>query len=330
MSVLLNESLVSLCSGEFLECLVECLVEEFELCIVDSLVINVLKSVELSLESLEFLVYLHACRREVKELRMESECRVRVVWIRILPSVEHCSVVDRKKLENALACRCSPVNHLLEIVELTYSEVILAAEREHRNRCTGTLPVSAAEANLEVSLYNELVLLRKRCEPSVLTVLPSYRSECLLVSDKYLVCEWLSHIESKRPYRELCSVERHHLVPVLERLAAAGESENLVRTEGWSSHLDECICTLRRLLCLLCRSAEDRICESRRVERRVLRTVDPSVIDCKSLRLCTFRKNKRVLLPLGTYSLSVADHLIAVLRCLFESDAGYSAFPEPF
>ena len=175
--------------------------------------------------------------------------------------MEHCGVVDRKKLEDALACSCSPVHHLLEVIELTYSEVVLSAEREHRNRCTGTLPVTAAEAYLEICLHYYLILLRKSGEPSVIAVLPCYRSKCLLVCDEDLVCERLGHVESEGPIRIVRAVERHDLVPVLESLSASCECEHFVRTEGRNCNLNDGIGTLRSLLCLLCRSAEDGVCE---------------------------------------------------------------------
>ena len=171
--------------------------------------------------------------------------------------MEHCGVVDRKELENALACLCSPVHHLLEIIELTYSEVILAAEREHRDRRAGSSPCPSLEVHLEVCLNHELILLRKRREPSVLAALPSQRLERVLVCDHDLVCERLGHIEGKCPYREVRAVERNDLCPVLEGLAAACQREDLIRSERRCSHLDEHIGTLRSLLCLLGRSAED-------------------------------------------------------------------------
>ena len=116
--------------------------------------------------------------------------------------MEHCSIVDRKELKHALSGRCSPINHLLEIVELTYSEIVCAAEGEHRDRCAGASPVATAETYLKIGLDNELTLLSKVCEPSVVAVLPCDRSQSLLVGNEDLVCERLCHIEGKSPYRE--------------------------------------------------------------------------------------------------------------------------------
>ena len=48
---------------------------------INPLIINLIQSIELSLKSLVLFVHLHAYCRKVEELRMESECRVRVVWI---------------------------------------------------------------------------------------------------------------------------------------------------------------------------------------------------------------------------------------------------------
>ena len=175
--------------------------------------------------------------------------------------MEHCGVVDRKELEDALACSCSPVHHLLEIIELTHSEVVLCTEREHRNRSAGTLPITAAEAYLDICLNHDLILLRKCREPSVLAILPCYRSKRLLVGDEDLICERLCHVECEGPIWIVRAVERHDLVPLLESLSASCEGEHFIWTKSRSSHLNDGVGTLRSLLCLLCRSAEDGVCE---------------------------------------------------------------------
>ena len=101
--------------------------------------------------------------------------------------MEHCGVVDRKELKNALSCCGGPIDHLLEVIELTYTEIILGAEGEYRDSCTGTFPVSSAELHLEVSLDNEFVSLRGNGKPSVVTVLPCYWSKGFLVGNEKLV-----------------------------------------------------------------------------------------------------------------------------------------------
>ena len=176
--------------------------------------------------------------------------------------MEHCSVIDRKKLKDALTCSGSPVNHLLEVIELTCSEIILSTEREHRYRCTRSLPVTSAESYLSISLYRNLILFRNIEEPSVLTLLPCDRSKSLPVSYENLVREWLGNIEGKIPYREIRIIKRNDLSPFLECLAAARKSKYFVRAKGWSSHLKNDIRTFSRSS-LGCLSAEDCICKCR-------------------------------------------------------------------
>ena len=101
--------------------------------------------------------------------------------------MEHCGVVDRKELENALSCSGSPVDHLLEIIELTYTEIILGAEGEYRDSCAGALPVTSAELHLEVCLYDKFVSLRGNGKPSVVTVFPCYRRKGFLICNEKLV-----------------------------------------------------------------------------------------------------------------------------------------------
>ena len=81
MRVLLHESLIAGCRRKLLESLVESLVKELKLGIVHSLVVYLVQSIQLSLKSLVGLVHLHACRRQMDELRMKSESRVRIIWI---------------------------------------------------------------------------------------------------------------------------------------------------------------------------------------------------------------------------------------------------------
>ena len=175
--------------------------------------------------------------------------------------MEHCGVIDRKELEEALAGRSSPVHHFLKIVEFTHSEIISTAECEYRDGGTRSLPVTAAETYLEVSLHHKGLLGRNLSEPSVFAVFPSYRSKCLFISYKKLILKHFCHVERKGPYREIDSLERNNLSPVLECLAAACDREHLIRAKGRSSYLKKDIGTFGSLLCLLCLAAEDSICK---------------------------------------------------------------------
>ena len=161
--------------------------------------------------------------------------------------MEHGSIIDRKKLKNALTCRSRPVYHLLEVVELTYSKVILSTEGEDRNCSTCSLPVTAAETYLQISLYCKLILIRHIEEPSVISILPCNRIESLSICDENLIRERLRHIKGKIPYRELALVERNNLCPLLERLATSCKCKNLVRTERRCCNLDKYICILDNL-----------------------------------------------------------------------------------
>ena len=77
----LHELLILLCSGKLLESLCVSLAEKLTLDVVHTFVIYLLKSVELCLKSLVLLIHLNSDCREMEELRMECEGRVRVVWI---------------------------------------------------------------------------------------------------------------------------------------------------------------------------------------------------------------------------------------------------------
>lgn len=83
--------------------------------------------------------------------------------------MEHGGIIDREKLKDALTCSSSPVNHLLEIIELAHSEIISAAECKYRNSCTGTFPAASSEAYLKIRLDYQFILFGNISEPSVLS-----------------------------------------------------------------------------------------------------------------------------------------------------------------
>ena len=81
VAVLLNECLVVLLCGKFLECLVKSLAKEKELRSVHLFVIDLVKGIQFSLKGLVLIVNLDTYSRQMQELRMEGECRIRIVRI---------------------------------------------------------------------------------------------------------------------------------------------------------------------------------------------------------------------------------------------------------
>ena len=50
------------------------------------------------------------------------------VWVGVCIGAEAGGVIDRQGLDNLLAALVSPVNHLLDVRELTYAKTLICAE----------------------------------------------------------------------------------------------------------------------------------------------------------------------------------------------------------
>ena len=81
MAISLHECLITSCSGEFCKSLVKGLPQHLQLGIVHSFIIDLRKSVKLSLELLVSLGHRHARCRKIDELRVKRERRVGIVRI---------------------------------------------------------------------------------------------------------------------------------------------------------------------------------------------------------------------------------------------------------
>ena len=80
-----------------------------------------------------------------------------VVGIAVLPGVCDVGVVDRQHLDKAHIGFCCPVNHQLQVTEVTHAQASLAAQREDGNDNTGTLPLREGESGL-LQLVNHCLM----------------------------------------------------------------------------------------------------------------------------------------------------------------------------
>ena len=102
-------------------------------------------------------------------------------------------------MQKALSGLCSPVNEQFEILELPYSETVLAPEGEHRNRSSGTAPRSPAEHRIQVTDHYAGVLRRNFGEEMVRAGFPTDREPGLGIEDDELILERFLDIEENRP-----------------------------------------------------------------------------------------------------------------------------------
>ena len=75
---------------------------------------------------------------------MEGYGRVGVVGVRVRPGVGHGGVVDRENLDDAHLPVGGPVGHEFEVFKVTDSEVVGAAEGEHGDGHSGSVPFFAS------------------------------------------------------------------------------------------------------------------------------------------------------------------------------------------
>ena len=124
------------------------------------LIVNLRQGVKLFLQGLIFLVDLHSGFRQGDELRMEGEGGIGIIRIGVRPGTCHRRVIDGKHLDYALPCHGSPVGKFLQVLELAHSETVLALEREHRNRNTGTPPWLPVKFGIPVANHEKRTLSR--------------------------------------------------------------------------------------------------------------------------------------------------------------------------
>ena len=71
---------------------------------------------------------------------MQSVDADTVIWITVLPSTSHIRIVDRQYLNDTLTGLVCPVNHHLQVSEITYTEATLTSQGEDGDNRSCTLP----------------------------------------------------------------------------------------------------------------------------------------------------------------------------------------------
>ena len=158
-----------------------CLAEHLELYPVDLDIIYLIQRIEFVLKGKIFIIHLDSCRREMYILRMQSESRIRIIRVRVLPGSRHRRIIDRQELDYALTGLYSPIHHFLQVIELAYSEVIFRPQREYRDCGTCSLPFPAVEMRLDRCLDGETTIRYGNIELPVVAVLPCNRPEGILI-----------------------------------------------------------------------------------------------------------------------------------------------------
>ena len=181
--VLLNERLVLLGREQRVLILLVQRLEEHHLRVIDVLVVRDRQGIESGFLRFVFLLLRRrqtAHRLDIDVYRMERKDRNGIVRITVEVVMTERGIVDRQRLDHLLAGSCSPVCHLLEILELTDTETFFRTQREDRNSHTRTFPTRLRAAETTVVLIDHTTLLDTP-DLAVLTPLGIHNSTALEV-----------------------------------------------------------------------------------------------------------------------------------------------------
>ena len=153
-------------------------------------------------------------------MRMEGIDADTVVGIAILPGTRHIGIGDRQHLKDTLFGLGTPVDHHLQIAEVTHAEATLTTEREDGNHRTCRLPRVNGEIGLRQFIDHHLAEFDfGQINRTVHTVLPEWCHIHLLIEGHELKLKGLRQlvgIETDDPFVGLvfCHVQGALGLPV--------------------------------------------------------------------------------------------------------------------
>ena len=120
--------------------------------IVHTFIVYLLKLVKLLAQSLKLGSFLLVGNlrqlTQVGILRVQGEDADAGVRVGVSPSVGRCGVVDRQHLQHLLLGFSHPVNHHLQVAEISHAEASFGAQGEHGNESAGKFSVADFEESL--------------------------------------------------------------------------------------------------------------------------------------------------------------------------------------
>ena len=120
---------------------------------------------------------------------MERECAVGVIGVGVGPGACHGGVVDRQDLYDGLSSSRCPVGKLDDVEEVADAEVVIAAEREHRNRRTGAFPQVECVYEPHAGEDCGATSVRSDADGAVAAAFPYHDISCRFVDDEeFILC----------------------------------------------------------------------------------------------------------------------------------------------
>ncbi len=257
------------------------------------------------------------------ELRMKSKGGNCIVGITVLPGSGHHSIVDRQQLDEILPRLDGPVDHLPEVVELTYAEAVGSAQRKDGDGRPGAPPGNRAQPGNYVVDNQRHTLWRDYAAVMVLSFLPAENLPRFAIYDEVFILERFPGLNSGLPVWETAVIQDDKLFPIAKGGSAAGKGQRLFRPYLRSDGAKDDITVGRLRFCLF--PAENHVPESRGPEGRIRGPVHPTVADNRLTR--PQGEPQAVAPPLRADSLSLADQFIAILPSVPDFAAGKAGLP---
>ena len=298
---------------DFRASVLESLPQKTQFLPIDPLIIDLRKGIQLLPKPQILPVGRNPRGRKVHKLGMESEGGVGVVGIRIRPGPRHRRIVYRKQLDDMLPRRHRPIDHLLQVRELSRTEVVFAPQGKDRNGGARTAPAPSLEIR-NVGCEDPRPRWRRgTCEAPVLPLLPAQRSERFPIDDQVFIEERTVDAQRESPVWKRRVVQRNGLRPRPEFGNIARDGECLIGTDVGEGRANEEIFIAdgprgRRVPA----PGENALRECRRVQRRIRRRVVPPVGNVRGSGRAIFGKHDPVSLPLPTDALPVPNHLVGI------------------
>ena len=257
---------------------------------------------------------------------MEGIDTYTVVGIAVLPSVCDIRIVDRQDLDDPLRGLVGPVDHHLQVAEVTDTETTLASQREHRNHRTGTLPRIDREVGLWQFINQHLVAAKLyQLYAAILSLFPDGGDIRIIILYDELELKTVGRQEGgiKTDYPlvilMLCHSNSFLRIPCTKYLWFTNDGQLLTGAQLWCTHLQPHRTLEFRLGAQLALCGSHTLCECRTIEIGILGNVDPVVINGVARSLLGGK-----LQTMGFHQPLVTHRVIATLHTIIIIHVGLS------
>ncbi len=174
--------------------------------------------------------------------RMQSERRVGVVGIGILPSSGHSGIIDRQNLYDVLSAPLAPVGKQAQVGELADTETLFRAQRKYRNGNARTTPHDiVAQSRARYDSHGVAIRIHGR-QSAVIARFPTHDVAAVIENNELILSHALYGYTVKHNAPTDALNMRHTAdtvgIPLSQLGGTAGDAEYLAASQGRSLDLD--------------------------------------------------------------------------------------------